>query len=160
MKGLLFGGLIALLVGCATMSDSAGPVPDQYQKIIPVQKQKDALFNASMLWIAESFRSAKAVVQYSDKESGVISGLATATDNFGGIGSTTVEFKFLIEVKNNKARLTFSNYHNLYDNSTSGRLAASLDPKLTAHNWKYFAEWADNVFLNYEHFVAGANSNW
>jgi len=82
MKRIAFLLFIAvLLAGCSSVpySEISGP----YQKIVELGKTKADIFNSSMQWVAQSFKSAKAVIQYSDKESGIINGNGTATAEFG-----------------------------------------------------------------------------
>jgi len=159
MKRIAFLLFIAvLLAGCSSVpySEISGP----YQKIVELGKTKADIFNSSMQWVAQSFKSAKAVIQYSDKESGIINGNGTATAEFGGIGPTTLSYKFIFEIKDNKSRITFSEVMPVFDNSSSGRMAAGMTHGIGNNQWPRFTEWADNIINDYARFVKSNNSDW
>jgi hypothetical protein len=80
---------------------------------------KDWIFDKTKIWIAENFRSAKAVVEYEDKSSGVIIGngqtpfscLASGFDPICSSreGRWTTNFTMRVDMKDNKFKVTFSN---------------------------------------------------
>src|SRR5437867_1266257 len=71
---LLLCGIILCLLGCAGMQ----PVEQkdlEFEKIIEVQNySKDSLYEGVKIWIAQNFKSAKAVLEYENKEQGTIIG--------------------------------------------------------------------------------------
>lgn len=105
--------LIAL-PGCASLSS----VPDNetmiIQHIIDVPGQsKTKIFEKSKMWIAQNFKSAKAVIEYENKEEGVIIGNASITRpaSLANItGGGLVRFNVKEEIKDEKARLTFEKF--------------------------------------------------
>lgn len=111
---------IALFSGM-TLAESA--TPQELADInAPVEQvfdapgySKDQLFNASRIWIAQNFRSGKAVVEYESKEEGTIVGNGTiAYPCKGGFDCMSkpdwrVRFTMRVDIKDGKFRLTFSN---------------------------------------------------
>lgn len=73
-------------------------------------KSQKEIYLSSKRWIAESFSSAKAVTQLDSPESGEILLKGYMQDGpIGGLGlPVPVDFTLLIEMKDGKARLTFS----------------------------------------------------
>jgi hypothetical protein len=73
---------------------------------------KDQIFSTSRIWIAEHFNSAKAVIEYENKDDGVIVGngfIPCPWSTFQCIGNWRVGFTMRIDMKEEKFRLTFSN---------------------------------------------------
>jgi hypothetical protein len=157
-KVLSLLGIALLLTGCSTIHEAS--VTDQYQKIVEIPKGKGPLYDASMLWITGSFASAKTEIQYSDKESGIISCLSTVENNFGGLGDNIVSFKLLVEIKDNRVRLTFSDVRNIYNDSDSSHISIALDPKLSGNSWNNFMIWADKTISDYQQFVSKNDPDW
>jgi len=69
---------------------------------------RDRLFDTALLWLAESARSSKSVIDLKDKELGTIIGNGTSTLGIAWGVNVPMSFKLKIEVKDNKYRLTFS----------------------------------------------------
>lgn len=69
---------------------------------------RDRLFDTALLWLAESARSSKSVIDLKDKELGTIIGNITSTLGIAWGVNVPMSFKLKIEVKDNKYRLTFS----------------------------------------------------
>lgn len=77
---------------------------------------KEAIFQASKMWIAENFKSAKAVIEFEDADSGTIVGNgAIAYPCTGGwtcrmrAESWKVTFTMKLEAKDGRFRLSFTN---------------------------------------------------
>ncbi|MFC1505193.1 DUF4468 domain-containing protein [Thermodesulfobacteriota bacterium] len=113
MKKLLFALLVILLVfGC---------VQQVKQEDLKIQKvydvpgfKKDHIYSQTKIWIAENFKSAKAVIEHDDKDSGVLIGNGIIPYPCKGMeciakGDWKVPFKMRVDVKDNKFRLTFTN---------------------------------------------------
>lgn len=109
---------LILLSGCAT-PESMGLIPlkkDQAEtiKIIDIKGvSKDELHERAKQFVADSFKSAQAVIQYESKEQGRIMGKGVV-GGYTEIGFSSYyisyNFSFNIDVKDGKARLTTSNY--------------------------------------------------
>ncbi|MDR8407097.1 DUF4468 domain-containing protein, partial [Acinetobacter baumannii] len=68
MKQIIVATVISLgLVGCMTpMTSTQQAMPEISQVIEVPNKTKDQIFEDSKIWIAQSFKSANNVIQYSD----------------------------------------------------------------------------------------------
>jgi len=80
------------------------------QSIQEISKSKTELYKLSNEWMAKSFKSSKQVIQYQDKDEGIIVG-----KGFIGITYTLFPmdtwFTMTIEIKDNKARVTFEDIY-------------------------------------------------
>jgi hypothetical protein len=113
-KKVCFGILILTLAGCAGMQ----PLTDVDRTIVRVVEapgySKDQIFEGTKIWIAENFKSAKAVLEYENKDAGTIIGngiIHYPTKGFNSItkGSWKVPFTMRVDIKDQKFCLTFSN---------------------------------------------------
>ncbi|MFX7021157.1 DUF4468 domain-containing protein, partial [Acinetobacter baumannii] len=116
MKKIIVATVISLgLVGCMTpMTSTQQAMPEISQVIEVPNKTKDQIFEDSKIWIAQSFKSANNVIQYSDKSTGSIIGkgnIPYPCDGFidcGAFGNDKVNFTIKIDTKENKARVTIN----------------------------------------------------
>ncbi len=118
MKALSIIFTLILLSGCVT-PESLGLTPiskDQLETstIVEIKDSTQAeLYERARQFVADSFKSAQAVIQYESKEQGRIIGKGVVGGyQEAGIGSYYIQynFSFTIDIKNGKARLTTSNY--------------------------------------------------
>ncbi len=110
-------GLFAL-VSCATMSDS-GLTPElaRVVEIIEVPGlDKFRLFVLANSWAVDAFVSAESVIEFSDKEAGIVKG-KYVTSFMEGVYSYDVRSTLTIEVKDGAARITIADP---YYRTTSG----------------------------------------
>lgn len=105
---------LSILSGCAGMK----PLTEEQktiQRVVVVEGvTKDVIFEGVKMWIAENFRSAKAVLEYQDKESGRIIGNGKMDYPCSGIECVAksdwdVLFTMRVDVKDGKFRLSFTN---------------------------------------------------
>mgnify|MGYP002620271209 CR=1 FL=1 len=80
MKALKLILLISLMTSCAVPKSQFFEI-DEVSKTITISESKDNVFVKSNLWLVDSFVSAKSVLQYSDKEAGVIAGKFTIMED-------------------------------------------------------------------------------
>lgn len=86
--------------------------PFLVQIVKEVSGNKQQIFDKSGAWIAETFRSAKAVIEHKDKDAGLIigNGAVEVPGALSFLGDKTrYSFKLKEEIKDGKIRLTFSN---------------------------------------------------
>lgn len=100
------------LIGCAGMQPAK---ESSIESVIEVPGHtKDQIYTATKIWIAENFRSAKAVIENDDKESGRIIGngrIKYPCSGFSCLGQSdwTLDFTMRVDMKDQKMKLTFSN---------------------------------------------------
>jgi hypothetical protein len=114
-------GYLSLVLFCLTLFGCAGmhPVAEtdrSFERIVEVTGySKDQIYSFSKIWVAENFKSAKAVIEYDNKEEGVIigNGVIPYPCSGGlscmGTADWKVPFTMRIDIKDQKFRLTFSN---------------------------------------------------
>lgn len=133
MKNIILSTILGITIlnfsGCITMPD-AKTISDNaykgYSEVVELNGlNQSQAFDASKMWMAKVFTSANNVIQYADKENGTIIGkgnfsLKCPPDVKGmnciAYTSTRAEFTLKIEVKDQKARLTFSEIHQAVNN--------------------------------------------
>jgi hypothetical protein len=134
---LMAMAMLVLLVGCVPAMTPTKETT--FQQIIELPGiPKDVIYEKSRIWIAKTFRSSKAVLEYENKETGVIigKGIVTFADP-RGMGITVeapVQFTMTEEIKDGKVRIIFENLLHA-DTSTPVRDQKHVDkirPKLMA----------------------------
>ena len=103
---------LAWLGGVLAAFSVTAAEPFVVEVIRPAPLAKPALYDRTVLWVAESFKSARAVIEFKDKEMGVIVGNgASAID--AGLSffpvKEPIKFKMKIDIRDNRYRMTFSN---------------------------------------------------
>jgi len=118
---LVFAALISVALvmslfgSCATMVGS-DLTPDQARVVEIVECpgiDKDRLFVLANTWAVDAFVSAESVIQYSDKEAGIVKGkyiISFIEWGFFGSDPHKVSSTLLIEVKDGAARITIVTY--------------------------------------------------
>lgn len=111
----IFISILFLLCNASCVLLSSYDISNNTQKhkiICNVEKKsKNEIFDKCMEWLAESYVSSKKVIQLKDKKNGVIIGRAIMRLT-SPIGTTyPMFFRFKIEVKDNKFRITFNNFY-------------------------------------------------
>lgn len=120
----VMGSLYAVLalVGMSHFAAAkSAPITEEDRTIVQVFEApgytKDQIFAATKMWIAENFKSAKAVIEYENKDEGTIIGNGIIRYPCGGAfacmakGDWTVPFTMRAESKDGRFRLTFTNIH-------------------------------------------------
>ncbi len=126
---LIFGSITLFLAGCAGLQ----PVTDAdrtFQRVVQAQGySEEQIFNGTKIWIAENFNSAKAVLEYENKNAGTIIGNGIIPYPCSGLGCIAkadwkVPFTMRVDIKDQKFRLTFSNIRLSWPPSYSSTLGA------------------------------------
>lgn len=109
---ILFMVCLLMLAGCVSANYEVMPNEQMVVlKIIEIPgKKKDELFELSKIWITKNFKSAKAVVEYENKETGTIIGNGSffrPSVSFHYSASDKVLFSMTEEIKEQKIRITF-----------------------------------------------------
>ena len=96
--------LLLVLAGCASMQQ-VDQSENYFERIVHATGvPKDKIYNSTKMWVAENFRSAKAVLEYEDKESGTIIGNGTIKYPCSGLecigsGDWKVFFTMRVDIK-------------------------------------------------------------
>lgn len=105
------------------------PITDEERTIVQVYEApgftKDQLYTTARMWIAQNFKSAKAVIEYENKDEGTIIGngnIPFPCKGFDclGFGDTRVPFTMKVETKDGKIRITFTNINMAWPASYNG----------------------------------------
>ena len=132
MKKIIAIFLAAFVVALPASAGEAFSV----EIIRPASLQKGTLFDQTILWMAENFRSSKEVIELKDKELGTIIGNGAMDMNIGLSflpSNVPVTFKLRIDIKDNKYRMTFSNVKMVFDGNAKpieDTNRASNEPKV------------------------------
>src|SRR3989344_1800153 len=92
----------------------------QVELVKDVPLERIRIYDQTTIWMAENFKSSKAVIELKDKELGVIIGNATISANISMTKwlpavYNIFSFKMKIEMKDNKFRMTFSDVKMVVD---------------------------------------------
>lgn len=112
--------IAALLLTASPLVEAKRPEPltEEQRTVSQIYEvpgvTRDQLFVAARMWVAQNFKSAKAVIEYESKDDGTIIGNGNITYPCSGLKCmvTTdwrVNFTMKIECKDGKIRLTFTN---------------------------------------------------
>ncbi len=127
-----------------------------YSSVVNVDSvSKIELFERARLWVNETYKSGKDVIQFSDKESGqiackalMIKDLEFKTLGIKSYMAFKIDYSFSIFVKDGKYKYVFENFNNseMYNTSTYqmpqgfkvfGILTSSIKSPV---DWKYYSE--------------------
>lgn len=115
--------LILLLVSCETLKP--GEAFETVSSIVEVPgTTSDELYIRANSWMVDTFNNAKSVIQYSDKESGIIKGKFVGTYP-QGLAYLDCESTITVEVKEGKARLTIDKPSSIYNYTQYGKSYAT-----------------------------------
>ena len=112
MKQLLLLFIAATAFSCGSMYNTELVEIQPMEKVIEVDGAKNDLYVKANNWMVEQFVNAKSVVQFTDKESGTVTGKYNyksiyATNGYGQQVSSNDLFAILkIQVKDNTAKIT------------------------------------------------------
>jgi hypothetical protein len=125
MKTIVAVVTLFTLAGCVSVE----PLSED-QKTFSVVKDvpgatKDQIHTGAKIWIAENFRSAKAVIEYDNKEDGTLIGNGSVKYPCSGVECVAkhdwyIPFTMKIEGKDGKMRMSFSNIRVAWPPSSSG----------------------------------------
>ena len=156
-----------LLLSCMSVQP-ASPEDLFVEEIIEVDGfQKDQLYDLSNRWFVESFKSAEAVIEYQDKEQGIIMGKYTySAFIMYGLGSTNLEAvkpTIQINVKDNTVRIRIMNPMVELVTSASKYFAASnewREPYAEELEKIDFKQNANNIISDYKTYISKNDLTW
>ncbi|MBC3934720.1 DUF4468 domain-containing protein [Undibacterium sp. CY7W] len=104
---------------CLPECHAAQPLPDSETTVVRIVDastlSKEKIFTGTKIWIAENFRSAKAVLEYESKDDGILIGNGSMNFPTSGAmelaikGDWLVQFTMRVDIKEEKFRLSFIN---------------------------------------------------
>jgi hypothetical protein len=149
---IMFAAVV--LAGC--VSQEKVPVADRvYQQIVDVSATKQDAYTKTLEWIAKSFGSSEAVIQFKDPEQGKIIGKGIVSVNYGIVPIDTF-FTLTIELRDNRVRFTFENmYPEPHEVLLPDRMP--LDTRLQLDK---FSQKASQLIEDWKAYVAKNASNW
>jgi hypothetical protein len=104
--------VVLILVGCVS-TERLAPEEARFETTIEaVGAPKDKIYDAGKLWIAETFRSPRAVIDLDDKTAGILIGNGRIRYPCSGIECVTkfnvqMSFKMRMDVRDDRFRLQF-----------------------------------------------------
>lgn len=110
MKKMLLGLIVVLVMlsGCATTGTKLNE-PLIFSKVVDVPGiNKTDLYVKANMWFVDAFKSAESVIQFTDKESGVIKGKYIGKNVMTGIYICKISTTITVEVKDEKYRISFT----------------------------------------------------
>jgi hypothetical protein len=155
MNKLLFIAVVGcFFIGCAGTYENITPEQARFEKVFETTVPKDKVYDKCMQWISHNFKSAKAVIEYQDKDAGKIIGNGS-TSFTRSIVEIPLTFTMEISIKDGKYRLVFDNlialwgeYHNNPRPIQGTATVAQVHAK--------FAAMCDNLNA----YVNKADDNW
>ena len=92
---------------------------EEFEEFYPYDKKyikeypnitKDQIFDRTMRWISQNFKSAKSVIDYQEKQAGTIIAKGIIPNiNLGGSLNANLGFTLTLDIKDGKARFVFDN---------------------------------------------------
>ncbi|MDY7026706.1 MAG: DUF4468 domain-containing protein [Spirochaetota bacterium] len=146
----------AMLFGCASATTVMSEDP-QVIEIIEVDASVSDIFRLSNEWMVETFNSAEAVIQYTDKEEGVLMGKGVSEIPVT-LGSWRIGYTLKIETREGKARIS------IYDMTfavKSGYEITEMGRLKYQEHWDRVKDDITAIADDYEsHLKAGLDASW
>jgi hypothetical protein len=117
--------MCAMAIGCASMQQIS-ETERTFERVVEVPGMpQEQIYEGIKIWIANNFKSSKAVIEYDNKESGTVIGNGIIKYPCKGIecvakNDWTVPFTMRADTKDGKFRLTFTNLKLSWPPSASG----------------------------------------
>jgi hypothetical protein len=96
-----------MVLGCVSTEKVVDPNAES-EKVFDIELSKDEIYDSSLQFIAENFRSAKSVLEYQDRNAGRIIGNGS-TNISDGLMDRPATFTMTIDIRDNRYRITFRN---------------------------------------------------
>ena len=169
--------LILMTVGILMFTLSYGQVNFKWEKTDSIAKTKSQIYSDTKLFIAETWKSAKAVIQYDDKENGAIF-IEGSIKKTAGKGNRIADYRYLYNVKfymkEQKYRIVIENVRfELSDkgeewtaevaNEYPGSWNCSLSEKQWTELMVFLKMDMRNIVSDYEEYIKTSsvtNDNW
>lgn len=154
MKNLIILFSLFTLYGCA-----GSKIPKEQLtkiKVIECDGSKDKLYIKANQWFVETFNSAEHVIEFSDKEAGVITGKYVECDSKLG-GTDCYKSVIRVEIKEDKVRISASNpMYALKNNQYSNGEYRSITHQRQFN--KISSKWA-KLFNHFDEYMINNNAS-
>lgn len=166
-KFIIFQFLLFMFISCGTYKPvMIEPISEEFQ----VEKSKEELYVSANNWMAENFISSKSVIQFSDKEAGVVTGrylLFQGYDyynySFHPSEKGSVYAIIKIQVKDGASKITIKpeTYQQLERNSPTEDAIYGKSKKNNYYPKQKAIEDINNLIQTYGNYIKNDNSsNW
>ncbi len=147
--------IIVLLQSCATMTDiDLTPEATVVSEIIELPGMtKDNLYIMANSWMVDTFVNAESVIEFTDKEAGIIKGKYVISGLYEGLYGLSIRSTLTIEIKEGKARITIADPYRKY---TSGLGEAYTNTNYDQLRSKTYFE--ANCFPRYKELIESFRS--
>ena len=152
---LIITACLILLTGCSTVSRQ--PLTDgvaEYQEVVEVDADKTTIYNKTLQWMAEGFRSAQDVIQYKDEGEGVIIGKGVVDVTYTFAPYPT-HFTLKVEAKDGRYRVTFFDMYFIHQGAFG---TASQTGFTTSLQMEKFSMEAKRLSSSIKEYITGNSS--
>ena len=145
---------LLIIFGCAG-SLQVIETERKFQKTFDnLELNKSDIYIKSLQWLAKSFVDSKEVIEFQDENTGKIIGKGMSSVIFNPTLiapiNINIQYTLTIEIKDNKARITYSNFYS--EDVGGGQIMEDnylkLEPKLEA------------LSLNYQNYLMSEEEDW
>jgi len=153
---------VMMLIGCGTMPKQTKlpPGEQKIQYVIDVPgKLQDDIYRRSNEWMVRTFNSAEDVIQYQDKEEGIITGKCFMFYNVGEY-QRRIKTVITLEMKDEKVRMTFEDMCLLAYNPSNLSLKQEYRPLKTEEEMQWFRDSTDALSGNYKRYLFADTEDW
>jgi len=102
--------ILLFLAGCVTTMKAINE-PMIIQRTIDVPGSQDDLYRLSNEWMARTYVASSHVIQYQDKEEGIVVGRAKTGTRYIGLGTYDFWYNMKIEARDDKVRVTLNDVY-------------------------------------------------
>lgn len=163
MKKAVLLSVMVIIAGCQTIDIETVPLDERFhQVVVQTYRDKSSAYKLANIWFIDSFRSAEAVIQYQDKEEGVIAGKAKEEFFIENRYRAVVLYTLIVEIKEGCACITFQNMRIIPDAPTS--LSSVLFPNpgnyYTPDVHRVFIRLSDRFVADFEEYLQTPEKEW
>lgn len=150
-----FAIAFCFIAGMALAMPANTAEPVSLEVVKDIQMSKNEIYNNAILWLAESFKWSKAVIDLKDREIGTIAANSSVIVKIYFGVSLSAKFKMKIDIKENKYRLKFFDVIIVNDDGTEKPIEQTkreyLEPKVLS---KFY-----EISANLESYLLNAEKN-
>lgn len=150
--------VMVIMAGCQTTSE----IPDSentYSMVFEFPGMDSVqVFASANDWLVTQFLDASTVIEFSDKEAGIITGKIGADVPLGGWAAVPIDFKMTINTKDERARIKLDGM----EKDSDGNFIYEAISSFSRADYDKFTAWADERIGKsfYEYVSSGATDVW